>query len=90
MRCDATQSGVDVECNYMKTLGTSYTREVSEHMSISSGVSYSISQDFFGIFSSEIGTAVNTGYDWSEASSATTGEEEHFEVLNKKMYIFEW
>ena len=41
--CDATMASEPVECNYIKTIGTSWTEEVSESMSISAGVSAEIS-----------------------------------------------
>ena len=41
--CDATGATQPVECSYMKTIGTSYTDQVSEDMAISAGVSSEIS-----------------------------------------------
>ena len=41
--CDATGATQPVECSYMKTIGTSYTDQVSEDMAISAGVSAEIS-----------------------------------------------
>ena len=34
----------------------------------------------FGLFESTIGTSLETGYDWSQTSSETMGEEESFQV----------
>ena len=33
------------------------------------------------MFETTIGSSLETGYDWTETSSATIGEEESFEVL---------
>ena len=40
--CDAMGATQPVECSYVKTIGTSYTAEVSEDMAISAGVSAEI------------------------------------------------
>ena len=48
--CDATGASEPVECNYCKCVGTSWTEEVSESMSISAGVSAEISVNEFVIF----------------------------------------
>ena len=40
--CNGTGATEPVECSYMKTIGTSYTAETSDHMSISEEVSYEI------------------------------------------------
>ena len=42
MVCDAMGATQPVECSYVKTIGTSYTEEVSENMAISAGVSAEI------------------------------------------------
>lgn len=79
--CDAMGATQPVECSYVKTIGTSYTAEVSEDMAISAGVSAEITVGMFGLFGSTIGTSLETGYDWAQTSSETMGEEESFQTV---------
>ena len=69
--CDATNAVTDTECNYIKTMGTTYTESYSNSMSVDVTVKNEMSAKFFDIFSEKIGISVSTGYDWSYASSET-------------------
>jgi hypothetical protein len=69
--CDATNAITDTECNYIKTMGTTYTESYSNSMSVDVTVKNEMSSKFFDIFSEKIGISVSTGYDWSYASSET-------------------
>ena len=48
--CDNTGGVVDTFCSYSHTVGTAYSEEMSEEMSISVGVSYSMSASYFELF----------------------------------------
>ncbi len=80
LTCDGTDLEVAAECNYRKTIGTAYTAETSEHMSISSGVHAEIEGGMFFLMGS-MGVSSETGYNWNRVSSDTMSEEESFEVL---------
>ena len=73
--CDATNAITDTECNYIKTMGTTYTESYSNSMSVDVTVKNEMSAKFFDIFSEKIGISVSTGYDWSYASSETVRSE---------------
>ena len=80
MLCDATLAESDVECNYIKTIGTSYTETMSSSMSLDVTVENEMKEKFFGIFESTLTVSVSTGYDWSTVSSETTSEEHSVEI----------
>ncbi len=48
---------------------------MNSQFNIDSSIEYAISAGFFNLFSTELNTSVNTGYDWTKASSETTGEQ---------------
>ena len=48
--CDNTGGLVDTYCSYSHTVGTSYSNSMTEEMSISVGVSATMSTDYFGLF----------------------------------------
>ena len=75
MLCDATKAETDVECNYIKTIGTSYTESMSTSMSVDITVKNEMTAKFFDIFSEKLSISVTTGYDWSFVSSETVSEE---------------
>ena len=60
LRCDASDALATTECNYIKTIGTTYEDSVSESMSISSEVSYQMQIKMFGIMES-MGISQTTG-----------------------------
>jgi len=78
--CDATNAIVDSECNYMKTMGTTYTETYSNSMSLDVTVKAAMEAKFFDFFSEKIGVSVSTGYDWSHVSSETVNKEESIEI----------
>jgi len=78
--CDATNAIVDTECNYMKTMGTTYTETYSNSMSLDVTVKAAMEAKFFDFFSEKIGVSVSTGYDWSYVSSETVSKEESIEI----------
>ena len=80
MLCDATQAQSDVECNYIKTIGTSYTETMSSSMSLDVTVENEMKEKFFGIFESTLSVSVTTGYDWGYVSSETSSEEDSVEI----------
>lgn len=80
LRCDATGAIEPTNCKYVKTVGSIYSEEVSESMSIDVTIKEEIKESFFDIFSSTIGVSVSTGYDWSHTTSVTKSELEQFEV----------
>merc|ERR1711963_646427 len=80
MLCDATQAQSDVECNYIKTIGTSYTETMSTSMSVDITVKNEMKEKFFGIFESTLTVSVTTGYDWGYVSSETSSEEDSVEI----------
>ena len=80
MLCDATQAQSDVECNYIKTIGTSYTETMSSSMSLDVTVENEMTEKFFGIFESTLSVSVTTGYDWGYVSSETSSEEDSVEI----------
>ena len=80
MSCDATKATEDSECNYKKTVGTTFTQSYSTSMSVDVTVKYEMEAKFFDLFSEKLGVSISTGYDWSEVSSETVSEEEHFEI----------
>merc|ERR1711976_340715 len=66
--CDNTGGVVDTYCSYAHTVGTAYSKSMSEEMSISVGVSASMSASYFGLFSASLEVSATTGYDWSQTT----------------------
>ena len=83
--CDATNAQEDTECNYMKTMGTTYTETYSNSMSLDVTVKAAMEAKFFDFFSEKIGVSVSTGYDWSYVSSETVSEEHSIEIKGRKI-----
>ena len=80
MNCDATNAQSDSECNYIKTMGTTFTETFSNSMSVDVTVKYEMEAKFFDLFSEKLGISVSTGYNWGEVSSETTSEEDSIEI----------
>jgi len=80
MQCDNSNHGLETICKYTKTIGTTWTTEVSESMSIDEHIEASMSASFFSFFSTEIGVSITTGYDWGHTSSQAKSETETFFV----------
>lgn len=78
--CDAIGAVVDTECRYTKTIGTSFSEEISASMSIDTTIETSMSTSFFGLFESSIGISVSTGYNWGSVTTETTETQQTYEV----------
>ena len=72
--CDNINGVSDLTCQYTKTIGTSYSEEISQSMSIDVSIQEELQAQFFGLFSSTLGISATTGYDWGHVSSATMDE----------------
>jgi len=73
--CDGRDAVVDTKCTYEKTIGTEFSNEISEGMSIDETIEYEMSAQFWGIFEERMGMSVNTGYDWGHVSTQTKSEQ---------------
>jgi len=80
MQCDNMNNDVETKCSYTKTIGTTWTTEASNSMSIDATIEASMSSSFFGFFSAELGLSVSTGYDWTQTSSQAKSETQEFKV----------
>merc|ERR1712064_222228 len=80
MQCDNSNNDVEAKCTYTKTIGTTWTTEVSNSMSIDATIEYAMSASFFSFFSEELGISVSTGYDWTHTSSEAKSETQEFKV----------
>jgi len=65
---------------YKYTIGTSWSYEMSEGMSIDETVSYEMSAAFFEIFEEKLGVSVTTGYNWNEVSTEAMSETKEFSI----------
>lgn len=80
MQCDNCQSDVETLCQYTKTIGTTYTSEAQESMSIDVTIEESMSTSFFKLFETQIGISLTTGYDWTQTSSEAKSETHEYTV----------
>jgi len=80
MQCDNSNSDVETKCTYIKKIGTTWSTEASESMSIDTTIEESMSASFFSFFSDDIGISVSTGYDWTHTSSEAKSETQEFKV----------
>lgn len=80
MQCDNSVGSTSTTCKYKKTIGTTYSAEVQESMSIDTAIEDSMTVSFFGMFSDTLSISVATGYDWTTTSSAAKSEEQSYEV----------
>ncbi len=71
MSCDNTHGDNPVTCEYTEYVGTSYTEEAWESMSVSYGVMEEVQAGLMDVFSVGISVSATTGYDWGEATSQT-------------------
>ena len=83
MQCDATMAKADSECNYSKTIGSSFSQSLGSSMSVDYTIKAKLSVDFFELFSESIGASVSTGYDWTTVSSETISEEDTVTIATK-------
>jgi len=77
---DNSNSHLPSTFTYKYTIGTSWSTEMSEGMSIDETVSAEMSAGFFDIFESKIGMSVTTGYNWNEVSTEAKSETKEFQV----------
>jgi len=77
---DNSQSDISSTFTYKYTIGTTWSHEMSEGMSIDETVSAEMQAAFWGIFQGSLGVSVSTGYNWGEVTSEARGEEEEFSV----------
>jgi len=71
---DNTQSDLPATFTYEYTIGTSWSHQMSDSMSISNSISAEVKAGFFDIFEASLGVSVTTGYNWSETSTAAKSE----------------
>jgi len=77
---DNSNSHLDSTFTYKYTIGTSWSHEMSEGMSIDATVSEEISAGFWDIFEAKLGFSVTTGYNWNEVSTEAQSETKEFTV----------
>merc|ERR1719348_564550 len=77
---DNSNSHLDSTFTYKYTIGTSWSHEMSEGMSIDETVSGEMSAGFFDIFETKLGFSVSTGYNWNEVSTEAQSETKEFTV----------
>merc|ERR1719348_1143381 len=77
---DNSNSHLDSTFTYKYTIGTSWSHEMSEGMSIDETVSGEMSAGFFDIFETKLGFSVSTGYNWNEVSTEAKSETKEFTV----------
>ena len=77
---DGTNTVTDNIFEYTKTIGTTYTEEHSESMTVSVGVDTAVSAGFFKLFEAELGISETTGFDWTDVSTETQGATKTYRV----------
>jgi len=77
---DNTESDLPSTFTYKYIIGTSWSHEMSDSMSIDETISYEVKAGFFDIFEETLGVSVSTGYNWSETSSEAKSETKEFTV----------
>merc|ERR1719270_2164578 len=55
MQCDNSNNDVEAKCTYTKTIGTTWTTEASQSMSIDTTIEGAMSVSFFSFFSLDLG-----------------------------------
>merc|ERR1711942_214566 len=75
---DNTLSDLPSTFTYKYTIGTSWSSQMTESMSVDATISSEVKAGFFDIFEASIGMSVTTGYDWSETSSEAKSEIREF------------
>merc|ERR1711935_1949 len=80
---DNSASSVTTEFTYEKTVGTTYSHEMKNSISISATVGYELEEGFEAGFASAKATesaSLTTGYDWTSTDTATTSEATKYNV----------
>jgi len=80
MQCDNSNNDVEAKCSYTKTIGTTWTTEVTNSFEIDATVETAMSAAFFKFFEEDIAISASTGYDWTHTSSEAKSETEDFKV----------
>ncbi len=70
MTCE-NYSSSSITCSYTESIGTSYTYEASESMSVSVAVEETIQAGLADIFSVSLGISASTNHDWTVSQAAT-------------------
>jgi len=73
--CNGRDAVVETKCVWKKTIGTKFSDEISEGMSIDETIEYEMSIQFWEIFEERMGMSVSTGYDWGHVSTQTKSEQ---------------
>jgi len=73
--CDGRDAVVETKCVYQKTIGTEFSDEISEGMSIDETIENEMSTQFWDIFGTKMGMSETTGYDWGHVSTETKSEQ---------------
>jgi len=80
MQCDNSEGSTATTCKYKKTIGTTYSSEVQNSMSIDVSIEEAMEASYFTLLSETLGISASTGYDWTRTSSETKSEEHSYEV----------
>lgn len=80
MQCDNSDGSTATTCKYKKTIGTTYSSEVQNSMSIDVTIEESLEASYFTLLSETLGISASTGYDWTLTSTETKSEEHSYEV----------
>merc|ERR1711872_178161 len=77
---DNSGSDLPSTFTYKYVIGTSWSTQMSEGMSVDETVSAEMSEGFFDIFETKIGVSVTTGYNWNDMSTEAQSETREFWV----------
>jgi len=80
MQCDNSDGSTATTCKYKKTIGTTYSTEVKNSMSIDLSIADALEASYFTLFSETLSISASTGYDWTHTSSEAKSEEHSYEV----------
>merc|ERR1712051_285050 len=61
-------------------IGTTYSTEVQNSMSIDLSIADALEASYFTLFTETLGISASTGYDWTHTSSERKSEEHSYEV----------
>jgi len=77
---DNSQSHVEAPFTFQQTIGTTWSNEVSESMSVSERVEESISENFFGVFEASLGFSIETSMDWGSVTKQEKSKTDQYTV----------
>ena len=75
LQCDNLDGQTTTKCSYSHTVGTEFSEEVSEGMSVDETVEYAMEASFWEIFKESMGVSISTGYDWGHVTSETRSDQ---------------